>query len=91
MAAPAAHGSSWARGQIETAAASLHDSHRNARSFNPLSKARNQTRILMDSSQVLNTLSYNGNSRILRFYVIMAKSRTTVSDLYNNHIIEPIY
>ena len=29
--------------------------------LNPLSKARDQTRILMDTSQVLNLLSHNGN------------------------------
>ena len=36
--------------------------HGNARSFNLLSKARDQTCILMDMSQVCNLLSHNGNS-----------------------------
>ena len=31
--------------------------------LNPLSKARGQTRILMDPSQVINTLNHDGNSR----------------------------
>ena len=31
--------------------------------LNPLSKARDQTRILMDTSQALNLLSHTGNSR----------------------------
>ena len=31
--------------------------------LNPLSKARDQTHILMDTSQILNLLSHNGNSR----------------------------
>jgi len=30
--------------------------------LNPLSEARDQTRILMDTSQVRNPLSHNGNS-----------------------------
>ena len=32
--------------------------------LNPLSEARNQTRILMDASWVLNPLSHNGNSHV---------------------------
>jgi len=39
----------------------------NSRSFNPLSKAGEQTHILMDTSQVLNLLSHNGNS-LLSFF-----------------------
>ena len=56
-AAPVAYGSSWARGQIRAAAAGLHYSHSNtrskphlqptahsnARSFKPLSEARDPT------------------------------------------------
>ena len=41
---------------------SLHHSHRNAGSFKPLSEVRDQTCTLMDTSQVLNPLSHNGNS-----------------------------
>ena len=37
--------------------------HGNTWYFNPLSKARDQTCILMDTSRVLNLLSYSGNSR----------------------------
>ena len=70
-ATPAAHGSSQARGQID-AAASLHHSHSktgliltsvtqgNSGSFNPLSKARDQT---LDTSWLLNPLRHNGNSK----------------------------
>jgi len=76
-AKPAAYLSSQARGQIRAAAASLHQSHRNAGSElhlrptsqltampdpSPLNEARDQTHILMDASQVHNSLSQNGNS-----------------------------
>ena len=67
-ATPMAYGGSQARGQIRGTAAGLHHSHSNARSelvfnlhlspwqrqiLNPLSKARDQTLLLMDPSQVL--------------------------------------
>ena len=67
-ATPIAYGGSQAMGPIRAAATGLHHSHSSDRSephprpthhsswphwiFNPLSKARNQTRILMDTSQV---------------------------------------
>ena len=65
-ATPAAHGSSQARVELDlSVVAGLHHSHSNARSsrvwdlyhssrriLNPLSKTRDQTRILMDTSQV---------------------------------------
>ena len=35
--------------------------------FNPLSEARDLTCILMDTSQLLNPLSYNGNSQMTIF------------------------
>ena len=38
--------------------------HSNAGSFNPLSEAKDQTHVLMDTSQVLNPVSHNGNSYI---------------------------
>ena len=69
---PAAYGSSQARGQIRDAVASLHHSHSNARSelhlqttpqlVATLSKAKDWTHILMDTSWVLNPPSLNGNS-----------------------------
>ena len=42
----------------------LHRSSRPHRTLNPLSAAKDQTRILMDNSQLLNLLSHNGNSLI---------------------------
>ena len=70
-------------GQIRAAAASLHHSHsisasrhilplhhssRQCQILNPLGEARDQTCILMDTSQVLNPLSHNGNSCLLLFF-----------------------
>ena len=58
-----AYESSQARGPIGAAAAAgLHHSHRNTGSFNPLSKSRDQTHILTDTTQILNPLCYYGNS-----------------------------
>ena len=54
-AEPAAYRSSQARGRIVAAAAGLHQI------LNPLREARNQTRVLMDTSQVPNPLSHNRN------------------------------
>ena len=74
-AAPAAYGSSQARGPVGATAASLHHSYNNARSelhlpptpqltdpyptsqqpwiiLNPLSEARDQTHILIDTGQI---------------------------------------
>ena len=39
--------------------------HSNTRSFNPLSKARNPTHILMGTSLAPNPLSHNGNSSLI--------------------------
>ena len=63
-AASAAYGSSRARGWIRSAAASLCHGYSNTSSFNPLNEARDITRVLMDTSRVLNPLSYNWNCRI---------------------------
>ena len=75
-----AYGSSQARCQIGATAAGLCHSHapselncnlchssRQCQILNPLSEARDQTFILMDTSQVLNPLSHNRNSRSLLF------------------------
>ena len=77
MAVPVAYRSSQARGRIGAAAAGLCHSHSNARSqlrlqpmwqlvatpiLNPVSEARDETCILMDTRWVLNPLSHNGNS-----------------------------
>ena len=40
----------------------LHHSSQQRQILNPLSKARDQTCILIDTAQVLNLLSHNGNS-----------------------------
>ena len=40
----------------------VHHSSWQHRILNPLSEARDQTHILTDTSQILNLLSYNGNS-----------------------------
>ena len=39
----------------------LYYSSRQCQLLNPLSKAKNQTHIPVDSSQILNSLSHNGN------------------------------
>ena len=54
--------------------------------FNPSSKARDQTHILMDTSRVLNPLSHNGNSRFLflvRFIEVSFTERT-IQPLYRS-------
>ena len=84
-AAPMAYGSSQARGGIGVVAAGLHHRHSNIRSepvcdlhhsfqhyciLNPLSKARDQTCILKDTSQILNLQSHNGNSQEVLFFLV---------------------
>ena len=51
-AMPEAHGSSQARGQIRATAAGLRHSHSKRRFPDPLSKARDGTRILKDTSWI---------------------------------------
>ena len=50
--AAAAYGSSQARGPTGAPAAGLRHSSRQRRTLNPLSKARDQTHVLMDTSRV---------------------------------------
>ena len=82
IAAPAAYVYSQARGWIGAAAASLHHSHIRSQlhlwptpwlmatpSFNPLSKTRDWTCILMDASWILNLVSFSGNSQPSFFLV----------------------
>ena len=85
----AAYGSSQARGQIRgaaatytTATAMLDPSHicnlcrrlQQCQIFNPLIEARDQTHILIDTSQVFNLLSHNGNSVCtVEYYPILKK------------------
>ena len=47
--------------------------------LNLLNKARNQTCILMDTTQVLNPLSHNRNT-LLIFYMTMTKRRDNVEE-----------
>ena len=72
------YGGSQASGRIRGAAADLHDSHSHSNSdlscicdphhssqqcqFNPVSKAKDQTCNLMDTSQILFPLSHDGNA-----------------------------
>ena len=80
-------GSSQARGRIRAAPAGLRCSHSNAGSshicdlchslgqcwiLNPLSKVADGTRILMDTSQILNLLSRKGNSPICVFIFLFS-------------------
>ena len=48
--------------------------------FNPLSKARDRTRILMDTSQVLNPLNHNGNSCFCISHVVFFSNKMPYSD-----------
>ena len=81
-ATPMTYGSFQARGRIGATAAGLchslsntrsklhlwpTEAHSNSGSFNPLSKARNQTHIFTDTSETLNALSHNGNSKETKF------------------------
>ena len=101
--APAAYGSSQAKGRIRAAAASLHHSHSNVRSdcfcnlhhssrqcwiLNLLSEDRDQTCILLDASSVNNPLSHNGNSSSL---FKMYTERLVLSYRNNVFIVQNIY
>ena len=91
-AAPAADGSCWARGRIGAAAASLchataishlshicnlHCSSWQRLIINPLSEARDRIHILMDTRQLFNPLSPNGNSRKVILIRQVRKDRTS--------------
>ena len=61
-----AYGSFQARGRIGAVAAGLQLEA--TWILNPLSEARNQTCLLMDTSEVFNLLSHNGNSCLIHFF-----------------------
>ena len=93
MVAPAAYGNSQAKGGIRAAAAGLCHSTSHAGSklrlrptplfvanqiLNKLSKARDQTCILMDTSRVLNPPSHNGNSFLFFNYLCYSPKYLTL-------------
>ena len=58
----------------------LHCSLHNAGSFNPMSKARVRTCILVDTSRILNLLSHHENSREVKLLLgTMSSSQPAVS------------
>ena len=73
-AVPVAYGSSQARGQLGAVAAGLHHSHNSTRSepvLNPLNKAREWTRVLMDTSWVLLPLHHHRNSELCGVFLFV--------------------
>ena len=56
--------------------------HGNTESFNPLSKARDQTCILMDTSGILKRLSHKGNS-----YSLLSPYHFSLSNRLYNFLI----
>ena len=60
-------GSSQARGQIRAAAAGLHHSSQQHQILKPLSKARDQTHVLIDTNHVCCHLSTIGTPQIHLF------------------------
>ena len=56
----------------------LHHSSRQCRIFNPMSKARDQTWILMDTGWILNPLRHNGNSM---FFLIVFFNWCTILEI----------
>ena len=82
-ATPTAYGSSQARGRIGAAVTSLHHSHSSARSephlqptpslqqcwiLSPMSRARDQTHLFMDTSWLLNQQNHNRNSQSRKMF-----------------------
>ena len=89
-----AYGSSQAWGWIRAAAASLWlhlwpIQHRgNARSFNLLSKAKDWTRIVMDTSQVPNLLSHNGNFMVFCYKKFLV---VTHRQYFSGQLLEVVF
>ena len=79
-AAPQAHGSSQARGQIRALAANLHHSSRQRLIRNPLSEARDRTRILMDTSWICFHCATMGTPV---YTFIMQVSKKSVTENYH--------
>ena len=87
---PQAHGGFQARGPIGTTATDLqqrgiqtvsapyiHHSSWQHQIFKPLSKARHQTHIFMDTSWACNLLSHNGNSLSSDFFLFFCRGLIT--------------
>ena len=72
-AAPAAHGDSQARGRIRAVAAGLHHSSQQHRILNLLSKARNQTHVLTDTSQIRYRWATRGTPLLPLIYPLLLK------------------
>ena len=56
----------------------LHHSSRQQWIINPLSGDRDQTRILMDTSQVHNLLNHNGNSQLTEVFLFIKMVTQTI-------------
>ena len=69
------------QGQIRASSLTYTAACSNARSFNPLSEARDRTRILMDTSRILNLLTHNGNSRFSIYFSFAFISILTISSI----------
>ena len=66
---PTVYGNSQARGWIGVVAACLHHSSQQSQIFNPLSKARDQTHILMDTSRIHYHWAMTGTPWIMTFII----------------------
>ena len=83
LTTPMTYGGSQARGWIGATAAGLHHSSRPRQILDPLSEARFQTCVLMDTNQVLNPLSRNGNSLHLTSFKLMKVNPAVISSSNN--------
>ena len=68
----------------------LHHSSRKRQILNPLSKARDQTHIFMDTSGILNPLSHHGNAKIDNFYSMKDTFKAIRRHIRNRTVIQNI-